>query len=68
MVRINNNVTYQRVLELGEAKSKLPVGRPIAEAKGYNLPSAIIPSPPPATKEAIDSTRVDEAKDIKKKE
>jgi hypothetical protein len=39
-VRINNNVTYQKVPEFNDVKGSLPIGRPIAELKGFVLPPA----------------------------
>lgn len=40
-VRINNNVTYQRVPEIPELKSSLPVGRSIVELKVYFVPEPV---------------------------
>lgn len=37
-VRINNNVTYQRVPEMTELRSSLPLGRPIVEVRAYVAP------------------------------
>lgn len=48
-IRINNNITYQRVCELGEAKATLPVGCPIAVLKSHVLPAPIGPAGPPSS-------------------
>ncbi|PJF16587.1 hypothetical protein PSACC_03594 [Paramicrosporidium saccamoebae] len=42
-VRLNNNITYQRVPELGEVKGLLPPGFAIVEQKGFILPPIVEP-------------------------
>lgn len=43
-VRLNNNVTYQPVPALSEARAELPSGYNIAEMKAFTLPSPVSPS------------------------
>jgi hypothetical protein len=48
IVRLNNNITYQRVPELGEVKSLLPPGFAIVEHKGFIIPPILEPETPKA--------------------
>lgn len=43
-VRLNNNVTYQPVPELSEARARLPPGCNISEMKSFTLPAPISPT------------------------
>lgn len=43
VVRLNNNITYQKVPELSEVKGHLPPGFVIVEVKGFTLPSVCEP-------------------------
>ena len=45
MVKINNNITYQRIPEIGDVKAGILIGRAIAEIKPYTLPDALEPRP-----------------------
>jgi hypothetical protein len=49
IVRLNNNITYQRVPELNEVKGLLPPGHTIVEQKGFVLSPILEPK---ASKEA----------------
>jgi len=53
VVRINNNITYQRIPEIGDVKAGVPIGKAIAETKPYVLPDILEPTI--ARKESTDT-------------